>query len=122
MPLLLSTDTFTFCEAVTPLELAQVSVKVVVAVRPFVVEDPLVASLPDHPPEAVQLVALVEDQLSVELPPLETVAGLAVSVTVGACSTVTVADWEAEPPAPLQVRVKFVVVVRGAVLCEPLVG
>ena len=45
--------------------------------------EPLVASEPDHPPEAVQLVALVEDQLSVELAPLAMVLGLALNVTVG---------------------------------------
>jgi hypothetical protein len=44
---------------------------------------PLVGSFPDHPPEAVQLLALVEDQLSVADPPLPTVAGLALRLTVG---------------------------------------
>jgi hypothetical protein len=39
--------------------------------------------LPDQLPEAIQLVALVDDQLSVEAEPLVTVPGLAVSVTVG---------------------------------------
>ena len=37
-------------------------------------------------------------------------------------ATVTVADWAAEPPAPVQVKVNFVVAVSAAVLCEPLVG
>jgi hypothetical protein len=68
--------------------------------------DPLVASLPDQPPEAVQAVALVEDQLSVALLPLVTVLGAALKVTVGAGEvTETVADWAAEPPGPVQVRV-----------------
>jgi hypothetical protein len=44
---------------------------------------PLVVTAPDQPPVAVQLVALVEDQLSVAAEPLFTVPGLAVSVTVG---------------------------------------
>ena len=44
---------------------------------------PLVGSLPDHPPEPPQLVAFVEDQLSIADPPLPTVAGFALSVTVG---------------------------------------
>jgi hypothetical protein len=44
---------------------------------------PLVASLPDHPPEAVQLVAFVDDQLNVAAEPLLTVAGLADRLTVG---------------------------------------
>jgi len=44
---------------------------------------PLVGSLPDQLPEAVQLLALVEDQLSVEAEPLLTVLGLALRLTVG---------------------------------------
>ena len=55
---------------------------------------PLVGSLPDHPPEALQLVAFVEDQLSVEAEPLLTVPGLALRLTVGlgGADTLTVAD------------------------------
>ena len=55
---------------------------------------PLVSSLPDHPPEAAQLVAFVEDQLSVDAEPLLTVAGLAPRLTVGlaGADTLTVAD------------------------------
>jgi len=55
---------------------------------------PLVGSLPDQPPEAVQLVAFVEDQLSVEAEPLLTVAGLALMFTVGRGGedTLTVTD------------------------------
>ena len=45
---------------------------------------PLVATPPDQPPLALQLVALVEDQASVAAAPLVTVPGFAVSVTVGA--------------------------------------
>ena len=44
---------------------------------------PLVDSVPDQPPEAVQLVAFVEDQLSIEEPPAFTVAGFALRLTVG---------------------------------------
>ena len=40
--------------------------------------------MPLQPPEALQLVALVELQVSVEDPPLATFIGFAVSVTVGA--------------------------------------
>ena len=62
--------------------------------------------LPAQPPDAVQAVALVELQLNVELLPAATVAGLALSATVGALAdTVTVADCDAEPPAPLQLSV-----------------
>jgi hypothetical protein len=54
--------------------------------------DPLVALLPDHPPDAVHVVALVLDQLRVELAPLATLLGLALNVIVGAAAlTVTAA-------------------------------
>jgi hypothetical protein len=39
--------------------------------------------LPDQLPEAMQLLAFVDDQLSIEAEPLVTVPGLAFSVTVG---------------------------------------
>ena len=66
--------------------------------------EPLVGSLPVHPFEAVQAVALVEDQLSVEALPFATVVGLADSCTVGeAAVTDTVAVCAAEPPAPVHV-------------------
>jgi hypothetical protein len=66
--------------------------------------DPLAAMLPDQAPEAVHEVALLADQVNVELPPLETVLGLAANVTVGAGEvTETVADCDALPPAPVQV-------------------
>jgi hypothetical protein len=48
-----------------------------------------------HDPEAVQLVALVVDQTSCVLPPLATVVGFALKVSVGAgvpLCTVTVAE------------------------------
>jgi hypothetical protein len=68
--------------------------------------DPLVASLPLQPPEAVQDVAFLDDQDSIELPPLAMVLGLALTLTVGAGElTVTVADCAALPPAPVQVSV-----------------
>jgi hypothetical protein len=44
--------------------------------------------VPDQPPEAVQLVASVEDQVSVEDPPLATDVGLAASDTVGTAGAV----------------------------------
>ena len=67
--------------------------------------------------------ALVEDQVSVDVPPWATLAGLAVIETLGGVAeTVTVADCDAEPPAPVQVRVNFVVAVRVGVDCEPAVG
>ena len=59
---------------------------------------------PDHPPEAVQAVALAEVHERVDAAPLLTVLGLAVKLTVGAgVLTETVVDWVALPPEPVQV-------------------
>jgi hypothetical protein len=67
---------------------------------------PVSALAPDQDPEAVQAVALVADQVSVELPPLATVLGLAARLMVGTgCVTETVADCTALPPVPVQVSV-----------------
>jgi len=78
----------------------------------FVVSDPVdweprKACAPDHAPEAVQAVALLDDQVRVAPEPLATVLGLALKVTVavGFGLTVTVVDWTALPPAPVQVSV-----------------
>jgi len=79
--------------------------------------EPLGASVPDHAPDAVQLLELVDDQVSVLLFPLVTVLGLAVRETVGAgCVTDTVADWLAVPPGPVQERVKVELVLSAPVL------
>ncbi len=99
------TVTVALCDAEPP---APVHVRVyfVVAVSAAVFCVPLAASEPLQPPEAAQEVALVEDHVKVEVAPLATVLGLALSVTVGACVvTVTDADWAALPPLPVQVRV-----------------
>jgi hypothetical protein len=64
---------------------------------------PEIALLPDQAPDAVQELASVDDQVSVDDPPLTTEAGFAVSDTVGARGvTVTVADAFAVPPNPVQ--------------------
>lgn len=84
----------------------QVSVYVSFAVSAPVDWEPLVAWLPDQPPEAVQEVAFVVDQLKVELLPLTMELGLAARLTVGAGAaevTETVAAWVALPPAPVHV-------------------
>jgi len=71
---------------------------------------PEIALLPVHAPEATQEVASVDDQVSVEDPPLATDVGFAASDTVGTGGgggvpdTVTVADALALPPEPVQVR------------------
>lgn len=54
---------------------------------------------------AVQLLAFDADHVSVELPPLATFSGLAVSDTVGAAGelTKTVTDFVTAPPAPVHV-------------------
>ena len=68
--------------------------------------EPLTGLPPDQPPEAVHDVALIADQVRVELLPLITELGLAVREIVGAGDfTDTVADCAAVPPAPVQVRV-----------------
>jgi hypothetical protein len=60
---------------------------------------------PDQAPDATQEVALVADQVNMELLPLATVLGPADRVTVGAgVVTETVADWVALPPLPVQLR------------------
>jgi SpoU rRNA methylase family enzyme len=66
-----------------------------------------VALEPVQPPEAVQEVAFVVDQLRVELLPLTMELGLAARLTVGAGVgevTETVAAWVALPPLPVQVN------------------
>lgn len=84
---------------------------------------PLSASLPLQAPEALQEVALLADQLSVVLPPLATMLGLALMVTDGAAAaTVMVADWEAEPPAPVHDSTYFVLALSAPVDRDPLVA
>ena len=80
------------------------------------------ARAPLQPPDAVQAVALVEDQVNVDAAPLATLVGLAVSVTVGVLGagvTVTVADALALPPAPVQLSAKAVVALNAPVEAEP---
>jgi hypothetical protein len=83
---------------------------------------PLVGLAPLQPPVAEQFVALLADQFKVAAAPLLRLDGLAVKVTDGGASTVTVALDCAVPPAPLQLNVKVVVAVSAAVACVPLVG
>jgi hypothetical protein len=99
------TLTVTDLDALPPAPL-QVSVKLVVPLSAPVLALPLVGSFPDQPPDAVQPVALLEDQFSVADPPLLTVVGLALRLTAGAgVDTLTGTDWLVLPPGPLQVSV-----------------
>jgi hypothetical protein len=88
--------------------------------------EPLVAIDPLQAPEAVQAVALVVDQVNVELPPLGTTLGFELIMMAGAVEpgalTLMVAAWEALPPTPEQVNIYFAVALSGPVDCEPLVG
>jgi len=82
--------------------------------------EPEVGFVPLHAPLAVQLVALAEFQVSVELPPCTRAAGAAVSVSVGTgCVTLTVTVRDAVPPAPVQVSTKSVATVNAPLTCVP---
>lgn len=68
--------------------------------------EPLVARPPLQPPDAAHAAAFFEVHSSVELPPIDTVEGVAVRVTSGAAEvTTTSADCDAEPAGPVQVNV-----------------
>jgi len=72
---------------------------------------PLIASFPDQPPEAVQLLALLEDQLNVVAAPERTVPGVALTLSTGAAAAGDETAWgatlaalsaELPPPQPLK--------------------
>jgi hypothetical protein len=115
-------DTVTDWVAVPPSPV-QASVKVEpVLIGPLDCE-PLEARLPDHAPEAEQRVALTLDQVRFELPPGATVLGLALSLISGAASvTVTIADWELEPPGPVQLKMNWELFDSASVSHVPLVA
>ncbi len=70
--------------------------------------------------------ALVEDQMSVVLPPLGTMLGFEPIVIMGGgaapVETVMVADWLALPPVPVHVNTYLAVALIGPVVCEPFVA
>jgi hypothetical protein len=102
---------------------AQVNEYEFVAVSAPVLCVPLVALAPLQPPEATHEVVLVEFHVSVEAPPLATEVGFAVSVTVGAGTTVTLAVATLlVPPGPMQVNEYDVAALSGPVLWLPLVA
>ena len=112
-----------FC--VVPPEPVQLSVKVVLALSAPVLAEPETTFVPLQPPDAVHVVALVEDQVSVLLLPLLTEVGDADNETVGAgveAVTATEALAWPVPPAPVQLSVKEVVALKPPVLAEPEVA
>jgi len=86
---------------------------------------PVSALAPAQSPDAVHVVASVDDQSKVIVPPIDTRVGLAVNVTVGAAVasalTVTTTLLVALPPSPVHVIV-YVVVALGVTNTEPLVA
>ena len=85
--------------------------------------EPLRPLAPLQPPDAVQAVALLLDQVSAEAAPAFTVLGEALNVTIGALlETVTVADCVADPPGPVQVSSYSVLLVSVPVDVVPLVA
>jgi hypothetical protein len=98
------TFTVTAAAELVPPGPAQVNEKVEVAVSAPVLALPLAATVPLHAPEAVQEVALVEDQVSVAEPPALTVVldALRVAVGNGVAGGVTGEVAGAEPPPPPQ--------------------
>lgn len=85
--------------------------------------EPLTGLLPDHAPEAEHDVAFAADHVRVAGLPELTVLGLTCRATAGAGAvTVTVTDWVAEPPGPVQVTAKSLVLERLPVDQVPLVG
>jgi hypothetical protein len=64
---------------------------------------PEVALAPDHAPEAEQAVAFVEDQVSIELPPLATEVGFAaIDTTTLLAAAGPAGDATLDSPAPPQ--------------------
>ncbi len=101
----------------------QLKVYVVVAASAAVVTEPLSGSVPLQAPDPVHAVALIVVHVTLAVWPAVTELGVALMAMLGAVeATVTVVDWAAVPPGPMQVRINSVVPLSGAVVCEPLVG
>jgi hypothetical protein len=110
-------DTVTVLDALAvPPDPVQARANVLLLVNAPVDWLPEVALAPDQPPEAVQEVAFVEDQVRVEDAPFATDVGFAASDTVGTGGdTVTVADALPVPPGPVQERLNALVLVNAPV-------
>ena len=88
--------------------------------------EPLVFLLPDQSPEALQALALDDDQVRTVVPLWLTAAGDALSDTVGlgvgGAPTLTLMVDDAEPPAPEQLSENVTLLVRGPTDWLPLVA
>jgi hypothetical protein len=83
---------------------------------------PEVAFVPVQPPEAVHAVALVDDQVSVVLPPLAIDVGFADSIAVAAgtdCTVTITLAIELMPPSPLHCALNVVLAVRLFIVIWP---
>lgn len=96
----------------------------VFAVRAPVLWLPLSAFVPLQPPEAVQLIELVELHVNFDELPEVTVLGEAVSVTEGHGMTVPPIFFTTVPPAPVHVsrNVTYSLAVKGPILAVPESG
>ncbi len=96
----------------------------VFAVRAPVLWLPLSAFVPLQPPDAVQLVELVELQVNSDELPEATVFGAAVNVTEGHGTTVPPIFFETLPPAPTHVNrnVTYSLGLKGPMLAVPESG
>lgn len=86
-----------------PPEPVQVRENVLELVNVLLSSLPEIAWSPDHAPEATQVAASVEVQVSAEDSPLATEVGFADSDNEGMRSTVTVVEALALPPGPVQI-------------------
>lgn len=99
-----------------------VKVNVLFTINTGVVATPVVVRSPLHAPDALQLVAWVDDQVRVDVEPLTTCVGFAVNVTVGATvePTVTVTLLlMVLPSTPRHAKVNRVVAVNPEITWEP---
>ena len=114
--------TATKTESLTlPIGPLQTRVKLVLEVRLLILSEPDDSPTPDQPPEAVQLVALLEVQLKVVEPPNGRLDGLADRFAVGGSgeATITLTESFASPPIPLQDKLKVLFEVRALIVCDP---
>lgn len=121
------TLTVTLCVTVPPAPEHE-SENALLAVSGPVDWDPDNGFCPDHAPDAVHEVALVDDHVNVAAPPLATFVGSALNAIVGAgggagvLCTKTVTDRDPVPPGPLQESENVLLAVSGPVVSEPAVA